>query len=100
MVKVAQAVAREAYRIVQESLTNAARHAGRAPVSLRLNVGADDLELELSNPLDASQARRPGGGRGLSGIQERVTSLRGHVSAGPVADRWRVAVRLPLHPTP
>ncbi len=98
--EVPQAVSREAYRIVQESLTNAARHAGRAPVSLSLNVGADELELELTNPLNGSHARRAGGGRGLNGIEERVTSLRGQMSAGPDAGRWRVSVRLPLHPTP
>ena len=39
---------------MQESLTNAARHAGDVPVSLSLNVGADHLELELTNLLDAS----------------------------------------------
>ena len=96
---VPQAVSREAYRIVQESLTNVVRHAGRVPVSLRLNVGADDLELELSNPLDASHPPHRGGGRGLEGIEERVASLRGEVAAGPDAGRWRVAVHLPLHPT-
>jgi len=98
--EVPQAVSREAYRIVQESLTNAGRHAGRAPVSLSLNVGADELELELTNPLGEPRPRRAGGGRGLSGIQERVTGLRGQVSAGPDAGVWRVSVRLPLHPTP
>ena len=98
--EVPQAVSHEAYRIVQESLTNAARHAGRAPVSLSLNVGADELELELTNPLGEPRPRRAGGGRGLSGIQERVTGLRGQVSAGPDAGVWRVSVRLPLHPTP
>lgn len=97
---VPQAVSREAYRIVQESLTNAARHAGRAPVNVSLNVSADELELELTNPLGASRRRSAGGGRGLNGIQERVTSLRGQMSAGPDAGRWRVSVRLPLHPTP
>jgi signal transduction histidine kinase len=98
--EVPQAVSREAYRIVQESLTNAARHAGRVPVSLSLNVGAEHLDLELTNPLNGSGPQRPGGGRGLNGIRERVTSLRGEVSAGPEAGRWRIAVRLPLHPTP
>jgi len=97
---VPQAVSREAYRIVQESLTNAARHAGHVPVSLILNVGVEHLELELTNPLDESRPRRDGGGRGLNGIQERVTSLRGQVTAGPDAEHWRIAVRLPLHPTP
>ena len=97
---VPQAVSREAYRIVQESLTNAARHAGHVPVSLNLTVGSDHLELELTNPLDASHPQRSGGGRGLNGIRERVMSLRGEVSAGPDAGRWRIAVRLPLHPAP
>ncbi len=97
---VPQAVSREAYRIVQESLTNAARHAGQVPVSLHLTVGSEHLELELTNPLDASHPQRSGGGRGLNGIRERVTSLRGEVSAGPDAGRWRIAVRLPLHPAP
>jgi len=98
--EVPQAVSREAYRIVQESLTNAVRHAGHVPVRLVLNVGSDQLELELTNPLDASRPQHAGGGRGLSGIRERVASLRGQVSAGPDAGAWRIAVRLPLHPTP
>jgi len=97
--EVPQAVSCEAYRIVQESLTNAARHAGRAPVNLSLNIGADDLKLELTNTLNGSHPGRTGGGRGLNGIRERVASLRGEVSAGPDAGRWRIAVRLPLHPT-
>jgi signal transduction histidine kinase len=97
---VPQAISSEAYRIVQESLTNAARHAGHVPVSLSLNVGAEHLEIELTNPLDASRPHRPGGGRGLNGIQERVMSLRGQVSAAPDAGQWRIAVRLPLHPKP
>ena len=94
-----QAVSREAYRIVQESLTNAARHAGRVPVSLSLSVGADHLELELTNPLAGAAAEGRGGGRGLHGIRERVTSLHGQMTAGPDAGSWRVAVRLPLRPT-
>jgi len=98
--EVPQPVSREAYRIVQESLTNVARHAGHVPVSLNLVVGADQLELELTNPLDATRPQRAGGGRGLDGIRERVMSLRGDVSAGPDDGGWRVVVRLPLHPTP
>ncbi len=98
--EVPQAVSSEAYRIVQESLTNVARHAGHVPVSLNLSVGSELLELELTNPLDATHPRRADGGRGLDGIRERVMSLRGDVFAGPDGGRWRVVVRLPLHPTP
>ncbi|MDQ3879562.1 MAG: histidine kinase [Chloroflexota bacterium] len=97
---VPQALSREAYRIIQESLTNAARHAGRVPVDLRLDVDDEHLELELTNPLSVSRSKTPGGGRGLNGIRERVVSLRGNVSAGATDGQWKIAVRLPLHPTP
>jgi signal transduction histidine kinase len=107
------AVSREAYRIVQESLTNALRHVGPVPVSVRVAVDADDLRLSVTNPLGRSLRRRdghqraggqrndrPGAGRGLTGMAERVRVLRGELVSGPAEDRWRIAVRLPLARTP
>jgi signal transduction histidine kinase len=96
------AVSREAYRIVQEGLTNAVRHAGRVPVVLRLAVRADLLEVEMTNPIAAraQQADPSRGGRGLRGIRERVTVLRGHMSAGPDGQSWRIDVSLPLRSVP
>ena len=96
------AVSREAYRIVQEGLTNALRHAGRVPVELRVTVLPDALELEVTNPIrprapDSGQAGdRRIGGRGLAGIRERVAVLGGDVTASGDGGRWRVAVSLPL----
>ncbi|MFD0819431.1 sensor histidine kinase, partial [Micromonospora zhanjiangensis] len=94
------AVSREGYRIVQEGLTNAARHAGGAPVTLRLDVPEGILEIELVNALAGGRAvtrsGRGRGGRGLPGMRERVTLLGGSMSAGPDGTTWRVAVRLPL----
>jgi signal transduction histidine kinase len=92
------AVSREAYRIVQEGLTNVLRHAGKVPVALRLVARDDRLELDLSNPLAArdTRAERAGGGHGLSGMRERVTVLRGQMTAGAHDGRWRVSVRIPL----
>jgi len=94
------AVSREAYRIIQEGLTNAIRHAGRPAddltVDLLINLDKSGLLLELTNPVSAGAADHSGGGRGLAGIRERVAVLRGTVEAGLVADRWRLAVRLPV----
>jgi signal transduction histidine kinase len=90
------AVSREAYRIVQEGLTNTLRHAGKVPVTLRLVVLSDQLEVEMINPLGARGDGRRGGGRGLPGIRERVTVLRGQMTAGPGDGHWRVSVTIPL----
>ena len=94
---VPRAVSREAYRIVQEGLTNALRHAGPVPVVVRVTVGVDAVELELTNPMGPGHPRR-GGGRGLAGMRERVGVLRGELSAGRAGDQWRVAARLPFGP--
>lgn len=88
-------VSREAYRIVQEALTNVLRHAGRVPAELRLAVGADELEISVANPLGTS-GRGGGGGRGLRGMRERATVLRGRLRAGASDGRWTLAVVLPL----
>jgi signal transduction histidine kinase len=94
------AVSREAYRIVQEGLTNAIRHAGRPAdeldVELSINLDATGLQLELTNPVAGTSSDHSGGGRGLAGIRERVAVLRGSVEAGLVRDRWRLAVTLPV----
>lgn len=90
------AVSREAYRIVQEGLTNVLRHAGKVPVALRLAADEDRFELDLSNPMNGTRPPRDGGGHGLSGMRERVTVLRGQMTAGPDQNRWLVRVRIPL----
>ncbi|MBC6449948.1 sensor histidine kinase [Actinokineospora xionganensis] len=90
------AVSREAYRIVQECLTNVLRHAGKVPVTVRLAVREAELALDMENPLEGADGSRPGGGRGLAGMRERVTVLRGQMSAGAQGGRWVVAVRIPL----
>ncbi|GAA0592133.1 sensor histidine kinase [Actinomadura livida] len=96
--RVPAAVSREAYRIVQEGLTNALRHAGKVPVRLRLGVVDERLEIEMSNPLGDPHGAGAGhgGGRGLGGVRERVTVLRGAMTAGPDGNEWRFRVSLPL----
>ncbi|MFF9847223.1 sensor histidine kinase [Streptomyces litmocidini] len=93
---VPEALSREAYRIVQEGLTNAARHAGGAPVAVRLDARTEELEITMENPLpDRPPVTRPDGGRGLRGIAERARLLGGTAEAGPTDGAWRLAVRIP-----
>ncbi|MFE7138838.1 sensor histidine kinase [Streptomyces sp. NPDC057644] len=93
-------VSREAYRIVQEGLSNALRHGGDAsPVQLLVAVRERERELEIvmENPLGQRPAvARPGGGRGLRGIAERAVLLGGRAEARPVDGVWRLTARLPL----
>jgi signal transduction histidine kinase len=93
------AVSREAYRIVQEGLSNALRHGGGGPSPVRLLIAVRERELEIvmENPLDGRPAAaRPGGGRGLRGIAERAVLLGGRTEAGPYDGVWRLTARLPL----
>jgi signal transduction histidine kinase len=94
-VQVPAVVSREAYRIVQEGLTNAAKHgAGRT----ELSIDEDGEELVVTMTNERGPISRTGGGRGLAGMRERVRLLGGELTAGPDGDRWRVVARLPRHP--
>ncbi|TJZ51141.1 histidine kinase [Streptomyces piniterrae] len=104
-------VSREAYRIVQEGLSNALRHAGTTVrVKLQLHIVERELTLEMENPLTAGQtvadtadaaapAARTGGGRGLRGIGERARLLGGDATAVAQDGVWRLTARLPLGAT-
>jgi signal transduction histidine kinase len=74
-----------AYRIVQESLTNVARHAGRATATVRLVHGRDGLDIEVSDVGGAPAASKsvPGTGTGITGMRERADALGGRLEAGP-----------------
>jgi len=84
-----------AYRLVQEGLTNALKHASDKRAMLRVEYAEDCLRLRISNA--ASGRSGPGSGRGLPGMRERVSVFGGTFSAGPVAGgQWQLAVDLPL----
>ncbi|MFE1347284.1 sensor histidine kinase, partial [Streptomyces sp. NPDC058757] len=90
-------VSREAYRMLQEALTNALRHAGPVPVGVRVTAGTGRLRLLVTNPLPEGRPPvAPGSGSGLRGIRERAALLGGRAESGVKGGTWRVDVTLPL----
>ncbi len=90
-----------AYRIAQEALANAARHAPRARTVLgvELTNGRVAIVAETHGPVAVASASAPERERrryGLIGMQERATALGGEFEAGPTRDGWRVSCRLPV----
>lgn len=90
-----------AYRIVQEALTNALKHAHRAPTQVIVRYGDAELELEvIDQGPSVADTPRPGG-LGLVGMRERVAIYGGTVEAKPEATRgYAVRARLPLERAP
>ncbi|MFF7069021.1 sensor histidine kinase [Streptomyces pseudovenezuelae] len=86
-----------AYRIVQESLTNALKHACPGPVSVSLAERDGALTVEVSSPYgDRDGPRAPGSGAGLVGMRERAALLGGTFRAGPLGALWTVHATLPV----
>lgn len=91
-------VERAAYRIVQESLTNAARHAPGAKVRVRLVYGPRELAVQVTDtgPTTTPVLAGQGGGNGIPGMRERASALGGTLLAGPSGAGFEVSARLPL----
>jgi signal transduction histidine kinase len=85
-----------AYRIVQESLTNARRHAAGAPARVGLAFEPDRLRVTVENgPGATTNGSRNGAGVGIIGMQERAAAVGGAVDAASSPDGFRVAAELP-----
>ncbi|MFF8381362.1 sensor histidine kinase [Streptomyces sp. NPDC015661] len=94
------AVDRTVYRIVQESLTNIARHADAATASVRIDCRPDALTVRVDDDGKAAPDIAPTPGTGLLGMRERVTALGGGLSARPRTEGgFTVRARLPLERT-
>ncbi|WP_344876507.1 sensor histidine kinase [Allokutzneria multivorans] len=90
------------HRIVQEGLTNVARHAPGAPVAVRVNYEPDGVIVEVVNGVATALPHKDlGGGRGLSGLRERARLAGGVLHAAPTPDGgFRLAGVLPYDATP
>ncbi len=91
------------YRIIQESLTNVARHAGRARVTVRVTYDDAAVHVEID---DDGKAPSGGGsaigtGSGITGMRERAAALGGDLFAGfRHGGGFRVSARLPVRSSP
>jgi signal transduction histidine kinase len=90
------------YRVAQEALANAARHAPRARTVLEIDIAAGQASLlaDTTGPTlaaSAGEAKRPR--YGLVGMRERAIGLGGELEAGPTREGWRVRCRLPVEAT-
>jgi signal transduction histidine kinase len=90
-----EAVQLAAFRIVQESLTNAARHAPGAAARVRLAYEAERLSVSIENDSAPMGNGNGEAGVGIVGMRERVGALGGSLAAGPSAAGFRVEAELP-----
>ena len=86
-----------AYRIVQESLTNALKHAGPGRVAVAVTERDGSLAVTVTSRYDEGDGpRAPGSGAGLVGMRERAALLGGTFEAGPEGALWAVRAAFPL----
>ncbi len=85
-----------AYRIVQEALTNVARHAPGRPARVEVAFDPEGLTITVSNPVAADAPGEPEAGNGIIGMRERATGLGGTLTAGLDGDgNFNVRARIP-----
>jgi signal transduction histidine kinase len=91
----APGVGRHAYRVVQEALTNARKHAPGAPVHVRLS-DEDTLVVEVTNPIPPDLAATlPGAGAGLVGLRERMRLIGGRLDHGATDGHFTLRAQVP-----
>lgn len=93
------ALGRTVYRVVQEALTNARKHAPGAPIRIRV-VGdaATGIRIDASNPRSAPESSFPSSGLGLLGLRERVAQLAGTLDFAETEESFTLTVWLPWTP--
>ena len=84
------------YRLAQESITNAVRHARNASrILVRVVADGEVVRLTVSDDGDPPRSAARGAGFGIAGMAERAALLGGSLSAGPVEGGWKVEAALP-----
>jgi len=96
--RVSAAVGLALYRITQESLANVAKHAPESKVTVQLVISPSAAALSVVNavPVTVGAALASQGGRGLSGMRQRVELVGGVIDTGPSGNAWSVRAEIPL----
>lgn len=92
-------VSREAFRIVQESLTNVIRHGDGLQADMEIHRSDDWLKITVTNVVGSVQSEQSRTGSGLTGMRERALVLGGTVTVDVKDGLWRVVGRLPVKGT-
>lgn len=102
--QVGAAASQAAYRVVQEALTNAFKHAPGAPVDITIHGEGSGVSVDIVNAAPRGSPAglaTSGGGYGLAGMDERVRACGGSMTSGPTpSGGWRVSAVLPAHRQP
>jgi signal transduction histidine kinase len=85
------------YRIAQESLANAVRHAPGQPVCVTVATNDDAVDVRVTNPIEVEIVDATPG-NGVAGMRERARLCAGTFACGPVGGHWIVECSLPLEP--
>ena len=93
--RVPSAIGRDAYRIVQEGLTNARKHAPDGAVAVSVRTTDTAVHVSIDNRLSGDDLALPGGERGLIGLRERVQLAGGTLRIDHSADRFTLVADLP-----
>nr|BFD87171.1 histidine kinase [Streptomyces sp. Xyl84] len=93
--------AEHVYRVVQEGLTNARKHAPGALVTVNVRREGSDALVTITNPVEETESALPGTGAGLSGLVERIATVGGVVEhevvdRGENTHEFRLTARVPL----
>ncbi|MCX5083231.1 MULTISPECIES: sensor histidine kinase [unclassified Streptomyces] len=90
---------RTTYRVIQEALTNAAKHAPGAPVTVEHAQNESGTTVDITNGRPRHRAGPAGSGTGLIGLRAGVTALGGSFEAGPHGEGYRVSANIPTRKT-
>ena len=91
------ALGRAVYRVVQEGLTNARKHAPHAHADVEVRRHPEEVVVTVANATGPSRPRVPGAGLGLVGLRERVDLAGGTLEHGVTDGRFVLCARLPAH---